>query len=157
MQHYFQYIKNYLNVSFEEVDTWLALCLQLKESNRAIINQMLKAIWDCLFFSFLLIGLKNSGHPLNKSDAKLEQISTFSHAFSHTSSCLLFSLQVLIWLHVILILSSGKPFSDHFSFGYTTTMKKHYNEILIFFAGKWLTFVLITMSWKQSRLTVSVI
>ena len=132
MQHYFQYIKNYLNVSFEEVDTWLALCLQLKEWNRAIINQMLKAIWDCLFFSFLLIGLKNSSHPLNKSDAKLEQISTFSHAFSHTSSCLLFSLQVLIWLHVIPILSSGKPFSDHFSFGYTTTVKKHYKEILIF-------------------------
>ena len=125
MQHYFQYIKNYLNVSFEEVDTWLALCLQLKESSRAIINQMLKA-------TFLVIGLKNSCHPLNEWDAKLEQISTFSHAFSHTPSCLLFSLQVLIWLHVILILSSGKPFSDHFSFGYTTSVKKHHNEILIF-------------------------
>ena len=84
MQHYFQYIKNYLNVSFEEIVTWLALRLQLKES------------------------------------------------FSHISSCLLFSLQGLIWLHVILILSSGTPFSDHFSFGYTTTVKKHYNEILIF-------------------------
>ena len=47
---YYQYIKNYLNVSFEEIDTWLALCLQLKESNRVIINQMLEANWDCLFF-----------------------------------------------------------------------------------------------------------
>ena len=52
MQHYFQYIKNYLNVSFEEIVTWLALRLQLEESNRAIINQMLEANWDCLFFYF---------------------------------------------------------------------------------------------------------
>ena len=41
-----------LLISFKEIDTWLALCLQLKESNKAVINQMLKAIWDCLFFHF---------------------------------------------------------------------------------------------------------
>ena len=79
IQHYFQYIKNYLNVSFEEIVTWLALCLQLEESNRAIINQMLEANWDCLFFTFLVVGLKNPCHPLNKSDAKLEPKFQLSH------------------------------------------------------------------------------
>ena len=79
MQHYFQYIKNYLNVSFEEIVTWLALHLQLKESNRAIINQILEANWDCPFFTFLVVGLKNPCHPLNKSDAKLEPKFQLSH------------------------------------------------------------------------------
>ena len=81
---YYQYIKNYLNVSFEEIDTWLALCLQLKESNRAIINQMLEANWDCLFFTFLVVGLKNPCHPLNKSDAKLEPKFQLSHMYFPT-------------------------------------------------------------------------
>ena len=57
-----------------------------------------------------------------------------------TLPAVLFSLQVLIWLHVILILISDKRFSDHLlylvTFGfslYVATVKKHYNEIQISF------------------------
>ena len=77
------------------------------------MNQMLEANWDCLFFTFLVVGLKNPCHPLNKSDAKLELKFQLSHMYFPTLPAVLFSLQVLIWLHVILILISDKPFSDH--------------------------------------------
>lgn len=65
------------------------------------------------FFTFLVVGLKNPCHPLNKSDAKLELKFQLSHMYFPTLPAVLFSLQVLIWLHVILILISDKPFSDH--------------------------------------------
>ena len=55
MQHYFQYIKNYLNVSFEEIVTWLALRLQLKESNRAIILSI--RCWKQTGIVFFLLSL----------------------------------------------------------------------------------------------------
>ena len=43
-----------------------------------------KVIRDCIGFALLrsVIGLENSRHPLNQSDAKLKPIATWSLAFS---------------------------------------------------------------------------
>ena len=46
---------------------------------RAILNWVSKVIRDCIDFALLrsVIGLENSRHALNQSDAKLKPISTW--------------------------------------------------------------------------------
>ena len=51
---------------------------------RAIFDRVSNANQDCIGFALLrsVIGLENSRHPLNQSDAKLNPILTWSFAFS---------------------------------------------------------------------------
>ena len=86
---------------------------------------MSKVIRDCIGFALLrsVIGLENSRHPLNQSDAKLKPIATWSVAFSRASG----SLHVLTlssdWF---LVIFTFVPIGhcDYFGFGFTTLNRK---------------------------------
>ena len=66
---------------------------------------MSKVIRDCIDFSLLcsVIGLENSRHPLNQSDAKEKPISTWSLAFSCASGRLQVFTLSSYWLLLIFI------------------------------------------------------
>ena len=86
---------------------------------------MSKVIRDCIGFALLrsVIGLENSRHPLNQSDAKVKPIATWSLAFSRAYDRLpVFSLSSH-WLPLkfsfVLI-----GHYDYFGFGFTTLNRK---------------------------------
>ena len=60
--------------------------LILLKASRAIFSWVSKVIRDYIGFALLrsVIGLENSRHPLNQSDAKLKPIATWSLAFPRT-------------------------------------------------------------------------
>ena len=67
---------------------------------------MTKVIRDCIGFVLLhvrirsVIGLENSCHPLNQSDAKLKAITTWSLSFSYASGRLRVSTLSSDWLNL---------------------------------------------------------
>ena len=86
---------------------------------------MSKVIGDCIGFALLrsVIGLKNSRHPLNQSDAKVKPIATWLLTFSRASGRLhvltVSSHWLLVMLTVVLI-----GCCDYFGFGFKTLNRK---------------------------------
>ena len=84
---------------------------------RAIFNWVSKVIRDCIGFALLrfntVIGLENSRHPLNQSDAKVKPIATWSLAFSRAWG------RFPLKFSFVLI---GR--CDYFGFGFTTLNRK---------------------------------
>ena len=84
-----------------------------------------KVIQDCIGFALLrsVIGLENSHHPLNQSDAKLKAIVTWLLAFSRARGRFrVFTLSpywLLVMLTFVLI-----GYCDYFGFGFTTLNRK---------------------------------
>ena len=88
---------------------------------RAIFNWVSQVIRDCIGFALLrsVIGLENSHHPLNQSDAKLKPIAKWLLAFSRASGQLHVFTLSSHWLLVILtFVLIGR--CDYFGFGFTT-------------------------------------
>ena len=70
-----------------------------------------------------VIGLENSRHPLNQSDAKLKPIATWSFAFSRACVWLRVFTLSSHWLLVIFIFALiGR--CEYFGFGFTTLNPK---------------------------------
>ena len=92
---------------------------------RAIFNWASKVIRDCIGFDLLrsVIGLENSRHPLNQSDAKLKPIATWSPAFSRAWGRLpVFTLSSHRLLLIFIFVLIGRY--DYFGFGFTTLNRK---------------------------------
>ena len=88
---------------------------------RAIFNWVSKVIRDCIGFALLrsVIGLENSRHPLNQSDAKLKPIATWSLAFSRAWDRLGVFTLIYHWFVVIFVfVLIGR--CDYFGFGFST-------------------------------------
>ena len=86
---------------------------------------MSKVIRDCIGFVLLrsVIGLENSRHFLNQSDAKLKPIATWSLAFSRAyRRLLIFALSSDWLLGIFPFVLIGR--SDYFGFGFTTLNRK---------------------------------
>ena len=65
-------------------------CVESASCFRVVFNQVSKVNRKCFGFALLrpMIGLKNSRHLLNQSDAKPKPFATWSHAFSRAWRCL---------------------------------------------------------------------
>ena len=93
----------------------------LQVSYRAILNWVSKVIRDCIGFALLrsVIGLENSRHPLNQSDAKLKPIATWSLAFSRAWDRLrVFTLSSHWFVVIFIFVLIGR--CDYFGFGFST-------------------------------------
>ena len=86
---------------------------------------MSKVIRDCIGFALLrsVIGLENSRHFLNQSDARLKPIATWSLALPRARCRLLVFASSSDWLFVIFpFVLIGR--CDYFGFGFTTLNRK---------------------------------
>ena len=69
-----------------------------------------------------MIGLENSRHPLNQSDAKLKTITAWSPAFSRALASLTVLALSSHWLLKVFLLLIGRY--DYFGFGIMTQLEK---------------------------------
>ena len=114
---------------------------------RVIFNWVSKVIRDCVGFVSLrcVIGLENSRHPLNQSDAKLKLISTWSLAFSRAWGRLHVFTLSSYWLLVKFTFALiGR--CDYFGFGFTTLNRK------ALYTGKPVGWRLKLSKWKSKIL-----
>ena len=97
------------------------VCLLGVSHVREIFNWVSKVIRNCIGFALLrsVIGLENSRHPLNQSDAKLKPIATWSLAFSRAWDRLrVFTLSSHWFVVIFIFVLIGC--CDYFGFGFST-------------------------------------
>ena len=113
-----------LSLEFEDDDDLLLLDETVRQFNftdRIIFKWVSKVILDCIGFALLrsVIGLENSRHPLNQSDAKLKPIATWSLAFSRAWDRLrVFTLSSYWFVVIFIFVMIGR--CDYFGFGFST-------------------------------------